>query len=62
MVNEMRLIDDEVVRQLRSICDHLSQIENRSFIVLGSIPLTFGSMTSIIGWVATGNVLIQSIR
>lgn len=61
MANELRLIDPEVVRQIQKICDHLNRIESRSFTILGFLPLTFGSMTNLLGWIATGNLLLQRL-
>lgn len=47
MINELRLLDERVVRRAQKIIGHLSVIENRSFIILGNVPLSFGSMTSV---------------
>lgn len=47
MVNELKLVDETIVENLRGIYQHLSAIENRSFMILGNLPLTFGSLTSV---------------
>lgn len=47
MVNEISLIELAIVRRLQKVCDHLAEKENRSFVVLGSFPLTFGAVASV---------------
>lgn len=47
MINELSLIELPLVRQLQRVCNHLAEKENRSFVVLGSFPLTFGSVASV---------------
>lgn len=47
MVNESTIVEPDIIDKLQRVSDHLSRIENRSFIVLGNFPLTFGSMTSV---------------
>lgn len=47
MVNELGLLDECVVRDLQRVYSHLSVIENRSFMILGCVPLTFGSLTPV---------------
>lgn len=47
MVNESNVVDAKIVSKVQQVSDHLSRIENRSFLVLGNFPLTFGSMTSV---------------
>lgn len=59
MANELGLISMPVVSELQKVYHHLSAIEHRSFMLLGNIPLTFGSLTSITGWIATCNLLLH---
>lgn len=47
VANELGFLDRQVVCRAQKICWHLAEIENRSFILLGNVPLTFGSMTSV---------------
>lgn len=47
MVNELRLVSVDNVKKLQKVYSHLSMIENRSFMILGNLPLTFGSLTSV---------------
>lgn len=47
MLNELKLIDLETIKDLQNVYSHLSSIKNRSFMVLGNLPLTFGSLPSV---------------
>lgn len=47
MANELNLIKDPIRVRIDKICNNLAGIENRSIVVLGNIPLTFGSLTSV---------------
>lgn len=47
MVNELRLIEPKVKVRMDKSCEDLAQIENRSFVIFGNFPLTFGSLTSV---------------
>lgn len=59
LVNELQLLDPRLVARMELVCEHLEPLENRSFVVLGNFSLTFSSLTSILGWIITGNLLIQ---
>lgn len=45
--NELKMMNAETVIKLTKICNYLAAIENRAFLLLGTFPLTFGSMTSV---------------
>lgn len=47
MVNELQFVDEKIVEDLQSLYSLLSSIQNRSFMILGNLPLTFGSLTSV---------------
>lgn len=47
MINQLGLVDPEVILSLQKLYGYLTVEENRSFVVLGTFPLTFGSMTSV---------------
>lgn len=47
MINELRFVDTNTVLKLQRIYSHLSLIENRSIMILGNLPLTFGSLISV---------------
>ena len=59
LANELSLLSPSVVRRIQLICVHLSKLENRAVVVLGNFPLNYGSLTSILGWIVTGNLLIK---
>lgn len=46
-INEIGLVELPVVLYLQKVYGHLSRIENRSFVVLGSFPVSFGSLASV---------------
>lgn len=47
MINELNLVEPSVILRLQHLCNHLVLVENRSFVMLGRMPLTFGFMTSV---------------
>lgn len=47
MVNEINLIEADIKKRINRSCEDLAQLENRSFVILGNIPLTFGSLVSV---------------
>lgn len=46
-INEIGLIELPIVGRLQKVCGHIARIENRSFVVLSSFPLTFDSLISV---------------
>lgn len=49
MTNEIKLIDYNIVRRTQKVCVHLACIKNRSLMLMGVFPLTFGSLVPVSG-------------
>lgn len=47
MANELHIVDPDVSEKIVKIFEHLSDIENRGFVIAGNLPLTFGSVISV---------------
>lgn len=47
LVDELEFLSSQVATRLFKICSDLVHSENRSFIVLGNFPLSFGSLASV---------------
>lgn len=58
-LDELRLVERNLHRRLQRQAAFLARLENRTFIVLGNYPLTFTSLTTILGWIFSGTLLVQ---
>lgn len=47
MADELHIVDPDVSEKIVKIFEHLSDIENRGFVIAGNLPLTFGSVISV---------------
>lgn len=59
MADESNLLDESLVRRMQLICVHLTKLENRAFVVLGNFPIDFSFLTTILGWIITGNLIVK---
>lgn len=47
MVDELGIFERHLMKRMLAISKNLSDPRNRSFVVFGSVPLSFGSLTSV---------------
>lgn len=59
MVNGGQVIKLKNIKRMIQQAEYLSVKSNRSFVVIGNFSLTLGSLAPVLGWIATGVVLLR---